>query len=247
MKRLLSAFFLSAVCFASPGFQNNTLGLQCSNGQSPGWANGYFSVCATGGGGGGSGTVSSVALTAPGWLSVTGSPVTSSGTLAVVAAGGQTANQFLATPNGSAGAVSVRAIVAADLPNLPVSQITGAAATAGASFSGSVKYGNCHLDPTPGTATCSSTATLDLSTHSAWIVSLTGACTISVTNPEPGCAYQFEFDQDATGGRALTLPATFSFAGTAPTFSTAASKADVVTAVYNSTATKYRATATVGY
>jgi hypothetical protein len=67
---------------------------------------------------GSAGTVTSVALTVPSWLSVGGSPVISSGTLAVSSATGQTANLFLATPNGSTGAVSLRAIVAADLPSL---------------------------------------------------------------------------------------------------------------------------------
>lgn len=66
----------------------------------------------------GAGSVTSVGLTVPSWFSVSGSPVTSSGTLAVTAATGQTANRFLATPNGSTGAVSLRAIVAADIPTL---------------------------------------------------------------------------------------------------------------------------------
>ena len=70
-----------------------------------------------GGGGGGGGTVLSVAMTVPSWLSVSGSPVTAIGTLAVTAAGGQTANQVLATPNGTTGALIVRALVVADLPS----------------------------------------------------------------------------------------------------------------------------------
>jgi hypothetical protein len=68
--------------------------------------------------GAGSGTVTSVDLAVPSWLAVSGNPVTSSGTITVSAATGQTANRFLATPNGSTGAVSLRAIVAADLPSL---------------------------------------------------------------------------------------------------------------------------------
>ena len=40
-------------------------------------------INSTGGGGGGSGTVTSVAATVPGFLSVTGSPITTSGTLAI--------------------------------------------------------------------------------------------------------------------------------------------------------------------
>lgn len=74
-----------------------------------------------GGGGGGSGTVTSVAMTVPAWLTVAGSPITVSGTLAVTATTGQTANEFLATPNGSTGAVGLRTIVAADLPAIPLS------------------------------------------------------------------------------------------------------------------------------
>ena len=90
-------------------------------------------------GGGGSGTVTSVALTSPSWLTVTGSPVTTSGTLALAATTGLTANSFLATPNGSSGALSVRVIASADLPpinlasssnggvtgNLPVTNLNG--------------------------------------------------------------------------------------------------------------------------
>lgn len=64
----------------------------------------------------GGGTVNSVSLTAPSVFGVTGSPVTSTGTLALAFATGQTANNFLATPDGSTGAVGLRAIVAGDLP-----------------------------------------------------------------------------------------------------------------------------------
>lgn len=71
--------------------------------------------------------VSSVAMTVPSWLTVAGSPITTTGTLAVTAATGQTANQVLATPNGSTGAVALRALAAADLPaiNLGNTAVTG--------------------------------------------------------------------------------------------------------------------------
>lgn len=68
----------------------------------------------------GTGTVTSVALTTPAWLTVSGSPVTGSGTLAVTASGGQTANQVLATPDVSTGAVGLRSLVTGDLPNAGV-------------------------------------------------------------------------------------------------------------------------------
>jgi len=66
----------------------------------------------------GGGTVNSVALSAPSIFSVSGSPVTTTGTLGLTFAGGQTANQFLATPDGVAGAVALRSMVAADVPSL---------------------------------------------------------------------------------------------------------------------------------
>ncbi len=63
----------------------------------------------------GGGTVTSVGLTAPPWLAVSGSPVTASGTLTIAGAS-QPANLFLGSPSGAAGALSPRAIAGADLP-----------------------------------------------------------------------------------------------------------------------------------
>jgi hypothetical protein len=74
----------------------------------------------------GGGTVNSVGLSAPSVFSVTGSPVTTTGTLALAFATGQTANRFLATPDGSTGALSLRAIVAGDLPAIDLTTgVTG--------------------------------------------------------------------------------------------------------------------------
>lgn len=72
---------------------------------------------------GGGGTVTSVALTVPNILSVSGSPVTGAGTLAVTLAS-QFQNLVLASPNGSSGTPSFRALVAADIPSLAASKIT---------------------------------------------------------------------------------------------------------------------------
>ena len=65
---------------------------------------------------GGAGTVTSVAMSVPPIFTVAGSPITASGTLAVSLAS-QTANYFWSAPNGSAGAPTFRAMVAADLPS----------------------------------------------------------------------------------------------------------------------------------
>lgn len=73
-------------------------------------------VQSSGGGGGGSGTVTSVGLTVPSILTVAGTPVTTSGTLAVTLAT-QTANTVFAGPtSGGVVTPTFRALVGADLP-----------------------------------------------------------------------------------------------------------------------------------
>lgn len=67
--------------------------------------------------GGGTGTVTSVGLSSnASYLTIASSPVTTSGTITANKTTGLTANQFVATPNGSTGAADLRAIVVADLP-----------------------------------------------------------------------------------------------------------------------------------
>lgn len=79
---------------------------------------------ATGGGGGGSGTVTSVGMTVPSFLSVTGTPITTFGILALALAT-QAANQVFAGPTtGSDAAPTFRALVAADIPTLTASKIS---------------------------------------------------------------------------------------------------------------------------
>jgi hypothetical protein len=63
----------------------------------------------------GTGTVTSVGLSAPSWLSVTGSPVTASGSLTLGAASGQTAHQVIGTC-GTATSFTPCALVPGDLP-----------------------------------------------------------------------------------------------------------------------------------
>ena len=65
----------------------------------------------------GTGSVSSVGLSLPNIFSVSGSPVTSSGTLTGTLAS-QTAATVFAAPNGSNGTPSFRALVAGDIPDL---------------------------------------------------------------------------------------------------------------------------------
>lgn len=92
---------------------------------------------ASGGGGGGTGTVTSVALSAPAIFTVSGSPVTSSGTLSFTLAA-QSANTVFAGPtSGAAGAPTFRALVAGDIPTLN-QNTTGSAGSFTGSLSGDV-------------------------------------------------------------------------------------------------------------
>jgi len=76
-------------------------------------------------GGGGSGTVTSVALTTPAEFSVSGSPITTSGTLAISKAA-QSGNTVWASPsNGSSGVPSFRNLIGADLPSPGASTLGG--------------------------------------------------------------------------------------------------------------------------
>lgn len=75
------------------------------------------------------GTVTSVGLTMPSLFSVSGSPVTSSGTLAVSFAS-KAANTVLAGPtSGASGTPTMRALVVADIPTLTTAKVSDAVST----------------------------------------------------------------------------------------------------------------------
>lgn len=72
---------------------------------------------------GGGGTVSSVALALPNIFSVSGSPVTTTGTLTASLAS-QSANTFFSAPDGAAGTPTFRALVSNDIPSLLAAKIS---------------------------------------------------------------------------------------------------------------------------
>lgn len=86
----------------------------------------------------GVGTVTSVGLALPNLFTVTGSPVTSSGTLTATLAT-QSANRIFAGPStGSAAAPTFRALVAADIPDLSATYLTPAGAQAVSNKTGNI-------------------------------------------------------------------------------------------------------------
>ncbi len=123
--------------------------------------NGKGLITAASSGSGGSGTVTSVALTAPTWLTVGGSPITTSGTLALTGTS-ESANLFLASPNGSSGAMTPRAIVLADLPTLSANTVLGALTAttpSGLALPSCIDTAGNHLNYTTGTGfSCGTTS-----------------------------------------------------------------------------------------
>lgn len=107
---------------ASGGMTLNAVATSCTT--QWGWvtlirsgSNTYYASGALGSGGGGGGTVTSVAMSVPSFLSVAGSPITTTGTFAVTLAT-QTANTIFAGPtSGGAATPTFRALVLTDLPS----------------------------------------------------------------------------------------------------------------------------------
>lgn len=104
-------------------FEWDTLSLTDANNAVVGFSTAQSGSCVVNAGsggagtGGGSGSVTSVGLSVPSEFSVSGSPVTSAGTLAVSKTN-QSANLVYAGPStGSAAAPGFRSLVSADLPN----------------------------------------------------------------------------------------------------------------------------------
>jgi hypothetical protein len=77
-----------------------------------------------GSGASGSGSVTSVALAAPGIFTVSGSPVTTSGTLTLALATQAANNAFIGPTSGGAVAPTFRLLVAADIPTLTAAKIS---------------------------------------------------------------------------------------------------------------------------
>jgi hypothetical protein len=130
---------------------------------------------------GGTGTVSGLTLT--GTVTTSGN-LTLGGTLAVTASNfsSQTANTFLAAPNGSAGVPTFRAIVAADVPTLN-QNTTGNAATATTATTATNVTGSIttaiSTKTTAYTATASDNTLLGNATSAAFSITLPTAVGIT--------------------------------------------------------------------
>ncbi len=169
-----------------------------------------FTIAATGGGGG-SGTVTSVGLALPSEFTVTNSPVTTSGTLTGAWAS-QTQNYVLASPNGSSGTPSFRALVSADIPALNYAPPTSGT---------DILYGNGtggFSNVTVGTGLSFTGGTLSNSAPDQ-TVTLTAGTGISTSGTYPSFTITNTAPDQVVS---LTAGANISITGTYPSFTIAA-------------------------
>lgn len=150
-----------------------------------------------GSGGGGSGTVTSVALTVPSvLLSVSGSPITTSGTFAVTLAT-QTANTVLAgATSGGAATPTFRTLVAADIPSLSSLYVP----LAGGTMTGDLILTTAANGITIGAATTKSKALYIKPGASGTGIQLENANNTRKFNIDVSNANFTLFGQDATNG-----------------------------------------------
>lgn len=161
----------------------------------------------------GSGTVTSVGLALPSEFTISNSPVTSSGTLTGAWAS-QTANYFLAAPNGAPGTPSFRAIVSADIPTLN-QNTTGQAG----SVANSVTFTTSGGAASPATFNGSGAVTIDYSTVGApktdgtgasgtWGIGISGnaATATAATNVSGGAANKIVYNTNASTTSFIDAP-----------------------------------------
>jgi hypothetical protein len=174
-------------------------------------------VTVTVAGGGGSGTVTSVAATVPAFLSVAGSPITTSGTLAITLSG-----TALPIANGGTGATT----------------LAGASI---ATYSGTETLTNKRIDPRVTSAASASSLTPDISASDVYAyTALAAGLTINapIGTPLDGDKLIFRLLDNGTS-RALTWNGTYTVIGVTLPTATTISKTTYVGCIYNANNTRW--------
>lgn len=168
--------------------------------------------------GSGSGSVTSVAMSVPTGLSVSGSPITTSGTLAVTYASGYSiptdANQAnWNTAYGWGNHASAGYITATSTNTLTNKTLTNPTIT--------------NYTETTYTANTSTAITVDLANGTVQILTLTGSPTITMPTATAGKSFVILL-KTGSGGYSVTWSTVKWAGGTAPTITTTASKMDML-------------------
>jgi FG-GAP-like repeat/FG-GAP repeat len=144
--------------------------------------------------GAGAGSVTSVDVAVPAYMTSTGGPITNSGTI-TVGFGTQAANTFLRAPNGTAGVPGFGGIVASDLPGAIASQIHEISGTCNPSLPTSfstdpITFANCQNNGGSGTTL----SAVDWNSSASWssttnlLSNVAGVNFYNVRNPGAGTA-----------------------------------------------------------
>ena len=162
--------------------------------------------------GGGSGTVTSVAATVPSFLSVAGSPITTSGTLAITLSG-----TALPIANGGTGATT--------LAGASIVTYTGTETLTNKTLTNPTitNYTETLYSANTGTA-----ITVDLANGTIQKLTLTGNATITMPTATAGKSFVIILAQDGTGSRTVTWSTVVWPSATAPTITSTASKRDIL-------------------
>lgn len=172
------------------------------------------------------GTVTSVGLSLPGIFSVTGSPVTSSGTLTASLAS-QTANTVFASPNGLAGTPTFRALVAADIPALSYAPTAGSTSITTLGTIGTGTWQGSIISSTyGGTGINNGGRTLAVNTNSGSINFSLASTTLTVAN-------NASVSGTNTGDQTITLTGDVTGSGTG-SFATTLANSGVTSGNYGS-------------
>jgi hypothetical protein len=165
----------------------------------------------------GSGTVTSVAATVPSFLSVAGSPITTSGTLAITLSG-----TALPIANGGTGATT----------------LAGASIT---TYTGTETLTNKRIDPRVTSAASASTLTPSVATADVYAyTALAAGLTINAPTGTPvdGDKLMFRLLDNGTG-QTLTWNATYTVIGVTLPTTTTANKTTYVGCIYNANNTRW--------
>jgi hypothetical protein len=144
-----------------------------------------------------------------------------------------TTNQITVTDNGAGSTVVLSA--PQNLHTSATPQFArmglGNAADANAALKMTGQYWSAEYDA----GNSGTSKTINWNDGNTQILTLTGNCTLTLSNPQAGGRYLLILIQDGTGSRTVTWPSTVKWSNaTAPTLTTAASSVDLVTLAYTS-------------